>query len=174
MLFTGTYPRSLDEKQRLALPKRIRDSLGDQSPPLLYLTPGTDGSLAIYTEDAFSRLGHQMAQGASPHGQDTRAFSRLFYAQAEAVEVDGQGRLRIPAELARLAGFGREVMLLGVRDHLELWDKAKWEEYLRDQQPRYDQLAEDAFRESVGGFRRAAPGEAASVEQASERPTQPR
>lgn len=149
MLFTGTYPRSLDDKQRLALPKRLRDALGQTSQVLLYLTPGTDGSLALYTEEAFSRLGQQLAQG-SPAGQDTRAFSRLFYAQAEAVEVDSQGRIRIPTELAKFAGLTREVMLLGVRDHLELWDKVRWEEYLQGLQPRYDQLAENAFEESVG------------------------
>src|SRR5690349_18148485 len=102
MLFTGTYLRSLDDKQRLALPKRLRDTLG-QSPNIpLYLAPGTDGSLALYTEEAFTRLGQQLAQG-SPVGQDTRAFSRLFYAQAQAVEVDSQGRIRIPTELASLA-----------------------------------------------------------------------
>lgn len=153
MLFTGTYPRSLDDKQRLALPKRLRDALGTGN-PVVYITPGTDGSLALYSEEAFSRLGNQLAQG-SPAAQDTRAFSRLFYAQAQAVEVDSQGRIRIPAELRTLAGLVHEVMLLGVRDHMELWDKTRWEEYLQGQQPRYDQLAEHAFDESVG--RRSAP-----------------
>lgn len=170
MLFTGTYPRSLDDKQRLALPKRIRDALGTTPNSPLYLTPGTDGSLALYTEDAFSRMGQQLAQ-ASPVGQDTRAFSRLFYGQAEAVEVDSQGRIRIPQELAQLAGLQREVMLLGVRDHMELWDKARWNDYLQQRQPHYDQLAESAFEESVG-VKKAPVVTPAVVD--SSRPTQPR
>jgi MraZ protein len=171
MLFTGTYPRSLDDKQRLALPKRLRDALGQAPHQPLYLTPGTDGSLALYTEEAFARLGQQLAQG-SPVGQDTRAFSRLFYAQAQAVEVDSQGRIRIPQELAELARMGKEVMLLGVRDHMELWDKARWDEYLQNQQQRYDQLAENAFDQSVGATRPA--GVTAPSEEISSRPTQPR
>ena len=172
MLFTGRYPRSLDDKQRLALPKRLRDALGQAPHTPLYLTPGTDGSLALYTEDAFSRLGQQLAQG-SPAGQDTRAFSRLFYAQAEAVEVDSQGRIRIPQELAQLAQLGREVMLLGVRDHMELWDKARWHEYLQDQQPRYDQLAESAFDDSVSVKKAPVEAPAATADEPT-RPLQPR
>lgn len=154
MLFTGTYPRSLDEKQRLALPKRLRDTLGQAPEVPLYLAPGTDGSLALYTEEAFARLGEQLAQG-SPAGQDTRTFSRLFYSQALPVEVDTQGRIRIPQELATFAGLSREVMLLGVRDHLEIWDKGRWEQYLNQQQPRYDQLAENAFEAGIGTPRKA-------------------
>lgn len=171
MLFTGTYPRALDDKQRLALPKRLRDAFGQTSEQPLYLTPGTDGSLALYTEEAFTRLGRQLEQG-SPVGQETRAFSRLFYAQAQAVEVDSQGRIRIPAELAQLAGFGKEIVLLGVRDHLEVWDKGRWEQYLLSQQPRYDELAESAFEASVSGPRR--PPQEHPTTAAIERPAQPR
>lgn len=173
MLFTGTYLRSLDDKQRLALPKRLRDTLG-QSPNIpLYLTPGTDGSLALYTEEAFTRLGQQLAQG-SPVGQDTRAFSRLFYAQAQAVEVDSQGRIRIPTELASLARLGKEIMLLGVRDHMEIWDKTRWDEYLNDQQPRYDALAESAFEESTGLPKRRTTEQTTATAEATGLPTQPR
>ena len=172
MLFTGTYLRTLDDKQRLALPKRLRDTLG-QSPNIpLYLAPGTDGSLALYTEEAFTRLGQQLAQG-SPVGPDLRAFSRLFYAQAQSVEVDSQGRIRIPAELAELAKLGKEIVLLGVRDHMELWDKARWDEYLNDQQPNYDSLAESAFDASTG-MPRKPPEATLETKEVEARPTQPR
>lgn len=143
MLLTGTYDRSLDDKQRLALPKRFRDLLAPEGEPLL-LTPGTDGSLALYAESAFARIADKLA-GQSPTALDVRAFSRLLYAQSQSVDLDSQGRLRIPPELGRLAGLGREVVLLGVGDHVELWDKARWTEYLSHEQPRYDQLAERAF-----------------------------
>ena len=172
MLFTGTYPRSLDDKQRLALPKRLRDALGPAPHLPLYLTPGTDGSLALYTEEAFARLGQQLAQG-SPAGEYSRAFSRLFYGQAQAVEVDSQGRIRIPQELAQLARLGRDVMLLGVRDHMELWDKARWESYLQERQQRFDQLAESAFDQSVGVTRSPAASQPIP-EDLSSRPSQPR
>jgi MraZ protein len=146
MLLTGTFPRTLDEKQRLAIPKRLRDALGQEATDVgvLYAAPGTDGSLALYTEESFSRLAQQL--GASPPtGQDVRAFSRLFYAQAQRLEVDRQGRVRIPPELVQLAGLEKDVMLVGVRDHLELWNRQRWDAYLAQQQTQYDQLAERAF-----------------------------
>jgi MraZ protein len=144
MLLTGTYSRSLDDKNRLAIPKKVRDTLGSDT-AMLYLAPGTDRSLTLYTEEAFSRLGEQLSQG-SPTGQEIRAFSRLFYTQAEAIELDRQGRIRVPPELARLAGLGRDVVLLGVRDHLEIWDKQRWDQYLAEKQTRYDEIAESAFQ----------------------------
>jgi MraZ protein len=155
MLLTGTYPRTLDDKQRLSLPKRLRDALGQTSNIPLYIAPGTDGSLALYSEEAFSRLGQQLGQG-SPARQETRAYNRLFYAQAQAVEVDSQGRIRIPVELLKLAQIDKEIMLLGVRDHMELWDKTRWQEYFDDQQRRYDELAESAFEHSPLPTRRAS------------------
>jgi MraZ protein len=98
----------------------------------------------MYTESAFQRLGEQLGQGP-PTAQDVRAFSRLFYAQAQRVEPDRQGRIRIPSELASLALGSRDIVLLGVRDHLEVWDRDKWQGYLGEKQPLYDEIAESAF-----------------------------
>ena len=144
MLLTGSFQRSLDEKCRFALPKPIRDVLGHANCTVLYMAPGTDGSLVVYTEQSFMQLGDQLGQG-SPTAQDIRAFSRLFYAQAQRVEMDRQGRLRIPADLASLSLQSKEVVLLGVRDHLEIWDRARWDGYLNEKQPFYDEIAESAF-----------------------------
>jgi MraZ protein len=144
MLLTGSFIRTLDEKQRISIPKPIRDTLDGPLSSVFYVAPGTDGSLAVYPASAFSKLGEQLA-GASPAGPDVRAFSRLFYAQAQRVEIDRQGRLRIPSELAELAQLDREVVLLGVRDHLEIWDRGQWEAYLASKQPQYDDIAESAF-----------------------------
>lgn len=144
MLLTGTYLRSLDEKQRFAIPKRLRDTMGHSDRSVMYVAPGTDGSLALYTEDAFSRLAAQLDH-TSPTGQDVRAFSRLFYAQAQSVEIDRQGRVRIPPELAELARLSKEIVLLGVRDHLEIWDREHWQGYFTEKQSQYDEIAENAF-----------------------------
>jgi MraZ protein len=66
------------------------------------------------------------------------------------VELDVQGRIRIPQELAQLAGLAQEAVLLGVQDHLELWDRKRWEKYLAEQSARYDQIAEAAFQRGAG------------------------
>lgn len=145
MLLTGSFPRAIDEKLRIAIPKRVREELLRGDGQALYVAPGTDGSLALYTEDVFAALAARLT-AVSPAEQDVRAFSRLFYSQAQRVEFDTQGRIRIPAELAELATLKRDAMLLGVMDHLEIWDRTRWEQYLAERQSRYDEIAEAAFR----------------------------
>ena len=144
MFLTGTFSRSLDEKLRVAIPKRLRAELECPKGGGLYVAPGTDQSLALYTEEAFARLAEHLAD-ASPTRQDVRAFTRLFYARAQRVELDSQGRVRIPRELADLARLEKEVVLLGVHDHLELWPAERWEAYLAEKQTHYDEIAEAAF-----------------------------
>lgn len=147
MLLTGTFKRAVDEKLRLAIPKRFRDSIrtAENETPMLYIAPGTDGSLTLYTEASFTRLADQL-DGASPTGKDVRAFSRLFFSRAESVEIDRQGRIRIPTELAELASIQTEAMLIGVRDRMEIWDTKRWQEYISSNEAEYDELAEKALR----------------------------
>jgi MraZ protein len=149
MLLTGTFARSLDDKLRVAIPKRLRDALGCPQGGALYVAPGTDLSLAVYTEEAFGQLANRLEQ-VPPTGSQVRAYTRLFYARAQRVELDGQGRIRVPADLAELAQLGKEVMLLGVQDHLELWAAKRWEAYLSEKQANYDEIAEAAFGDSAG------------------------
>ncbi|MEM7478051.1 MAG: division/cell wall cluster transcriptional repressor MraZ [Planctomycetota bacterium] len=141
MLLTGTYRRTLDDKLRLAIPKQLREVLAEQK---LFLTPGTDQALFIYTGDVLEGIG-EMLSGLSPVAKETRSFSRLFYAQAQPAEIDKQGRMRIPPGLAGLAKLGGETVLVGVRDRLEIWNARTWDEFLVNLQPSYDELAEQVF-----------------------------
>ena len=144
MLLTGTFKRSVDEKQRIAIPKRLRPALVPADAKGLYIAPGTDGSLAIYSEASFAALAHQLADNP-PTAQDVRAFSRLFFAQAQYAEVDNQGRVRVPPDLAALAELQSEVVMIGVGDRLEVWNSQRWDQYLGERQSQYDKIAEKAF-----------------------------
>jgi MraZ protein len=145
MLLTGAFSRSIDEKLRVAIPKALREALDCDRQRVIYLAPGTDQSLVLYTEETFARLADRLAQ-ASPTRQDVRTFNRLFYARAQRAELDSQGRVRIPPELAELARLDREVVLLGVQDHVEVWAAERWKAYLAERQSHYDEIAEAAFR----------------------------
>ena len=173
MLLTGKYVRALDDKQRLAIPKPLRESLGYPGNSVFYLAPGTDGSLAFFAEREFSQLAEHLDL-SSPNGQDVRAFSRLFYAQAQRVEMDGQGRVRIPVDLAKLTSLDREVVLIGVRDHLEIWNRDHWEEYFSRQQTRYDEIAETALGQCRSDSRDSERRQDAVWMEAAARPGAPR
>jgi MraZ protein len=143
LLLTGTHPRSLDDKKRLALPRRLREQLGE--PQTLFVTPGPDQCLWLFTQDGLERFAAKLDQ--LPGGDaDARVFRRLYFAQTEAVDVDRTGRILIPDRLAQFAGLQHEVVLLGVRDHLELWDSGRWQQYLTQNAPRFD---EGAFRSGL-------------------------
>jgi MraZ protein len=150
MLVTGSFTRALDEKLRLAIPKPLREAMECPKGAKLLVAPGTDASLAIYSAAAFGRWAERLAQ-VSPTRQDVRAFTRLFYAQAQQVELDAQGRVRISAELAQLATLEKEVVLLGVYDHLEVWAAPRWRAYVAEKQAHYDEIAETTFGPSPGG-----------------------
>jgi MraZ protein len=142
MLLTGTYPRTLDDKKRLTFPKRVRELLGD--PETLYVTPGPDQSLWLYTQAGLEQLSAKLDQTPATDAE-ARVFRRLYFAQTEAVDVDRTGRILIPDRLMQFAGLGHEAVLIGVRDHLELWDANRWQQYLNQHAPQFDAVAEKAF-----------------------------
>lgn len=141
MALTGTYLRNVDDKGRIAFPKRLRDDFSEPAMDCLFVAPGTERSLFVYGPQAFQNLANRLAQ-RSGH-QD---FLRLFYSSAERLDLDGQSRIRLSDRLAAHAGLSKEVYLLGVQDHAEIWDKATWEEFSARTIPTFDQLAREAFQ----------------------------
>jgi MraZ protein len=141
VLYTGSYRRALDEKLRLPIPKPLRIS---ESPGRFYLTPGLDSCLALYPEPAFAALSERLAS-ASPAAREVRDYSRVFFSQAACVVPDSQWRFRVPAELAKWAELAGEVMVVGVRDHVEIWRLERWQDYMSRCDAQYDRLAELAF-----------------------------
>jgi MraZ protein len=142
MLLTGTYSRTLDEKKRLTLPKRVRELL--QDPETLYVTPGPDQSLWLFTPEGLERLAEKLDQAPATDAE-ARVFRRLYFAQIEAVDVDRSGRILIPDRLVQFAGLQHEVVLAGIRDHLELWEGVGWQNFMKENAPRFDAFAEAAF-----------------------------
>ena len=144
MSLTGTYHRTLDEKQRLTVPRRLRDELVDEQEPVLYVAPETEQALTLYSTREFQRRAEDLVDSL-PRQSNVRNYRRLYYSQAEQAEVDSQGRIRLPERLVKFAGLKQEVVLLGVHNHVEIWDRSRWEGFLEDHAQGFDALAEAAF-----------------------------
>lgn len=144
MLLTGTHERTLDEKKRLALPRKIREAM--RNPELVFISPGPDQCLWLFTQENLESLAARL-DNVPATDAEARVFRRLYFAQTESGELDKAGRMVIPDRLSGFAGLDREVVLIGVQDHLELWDTARWKKYLEDHAPRFDAVAENAFRQ---------------------------
>jgi transcriptional regulator MraZ len=133
-MLLGEHDHTLDDKNRLTLPAKLREQLGDE----VVITRGLDGCLSVYSRAAFDVLAERMGT-LDPLNRETRTMQRYFFTGAPPVELDRQGRMVIPAKLLESAGIEREVTVAGVYDHLEIWDRAKW----RDQMTQAEGSAED-------------------------------
>jgi MraZ protein len=143
MLLTGTHPRTLDDKKRLVLPRRVRDQLGEINK--LFVGQGQDQCVGLYSPNAMEQLAAKIDEAPATNAE-VRTFRRLFFANMEAVDVDRAGRILVPERLLEFAGLKHEVVLIGVRDHLELWDAGRWREYEAQNAARFDAVAEEALR----------------------------
>lgn len=145
MPLTGTYERNLDDKQRLAVPKRLKEQFGEGELTSLFVAPGTEKSLFLYSPQAFNTLAAKLSEKAT-NRVEIRNYLRLFYAQAEEVPLDSQGRIRVPERLVAFAELKKDLVLLGVHDHAEIWDKDVWSQFLTTSGAQFDQLATQAFQ----------------------------
>tara|TARA_B100001059_G_scaffold91276_1_gene90179 strand:+ start:82557 stop:83030 length:474 start_codon:yes stop_codon:yes gene_type:complete len=126
VLFTGEYEHTIDAKHRVAIPSEIRSRLDPaRHGCAFYLAPGTDASLWLWPEKTFEKLASTSEQSLLPD-EDLAEFEELLYSQSAWVEPDKSGRIRIPERLLNLAGLESNVVILGVKDHLELRDPEAW------------------------------------------------
>jgi len=133
-MLLGEHEHALDDKNRLTLPARLREQLGDR----VVVTRGLDGCLYVYAAAEWTRLAERVG-ALDPLSSEARTMQRFFFASGSEAELDKQGRIVIPANLLESAGIGREVTVAGIYDHLEIWDRAAW----RDQRQTVEGSAED-------------------------------
>ncbi|MDX3904979.1 MAG: division/cell wall cluster transcriptional repressor MraZ [Pigmentiphaga sp.] len=119
-MFQGSSALTLDAKGRVSIPTRHRDALMAQAEGRLTLTRHPDGCLLIYPRPIWETKREQIA--AFP--MQARALQRLLLGNAQDVELDNAGRILIAPELRAAASLSRDVMLLGLGAHFELWDAA--------------------------------------------------
>jgi MraZ protein len=131
----------MDGKGRFSVPSRHRDALTVQCEGRLTLTRHPDGCLLVYPRPVWESRRETIA--ALPYS--ARALQRLLLGSAADTEIDSAGRVLVPAELRAAAGLERDMMLLGMATHFELWDL----ERMAQQESR--QLSE-ALPESAGSF----------------------
>jgi MraZ protein len=121
-VFQGSSALTLDAKGRINVPTRHRDALVEQAQGCVTLTRHPDGCLLVYPRAQWEIKREQIV--AFP--MQARALQRLLLGSAQDVEIDGSGRILIAPELRSAAGFTRDVMLLGMGAHFELWDAATY------------------------------------------------
>jgi len=127
LVLYGNYELTVDDKNRILVPSEVRKKLDpERDGEAFFLVTGRDGRLWLYPERHYELLVSRDPSELTP-SEDTLAFDRLMLGLASRVEWDKQGRVLLPDKALKRAGIGKEVTLVGARDHLEIWNRSEWE-----------------------------------------------
>ena len=136
-MLLGEFQHNLDTKGRMAIPAKFRDKLTAGA----IITRGIDNCLFVFANPEWEALAAKLI--ALPLAQaNSRAFVRLMLAGATDVEVDNQGRILVPDYLRKYAGLKKEVVVAGLYNRIELWDKATWVAYKAKTESSSEAIAE--------------------------------
>ncbi|MDP5273147.1 division/cell wall cluster transcriptional repressor MraZ [Chengkuizengella axinellae] len=136
-MFMGEYQHNIDEKGRVIVPSKFRDSLGST----FIMTRGLDQCLFIYPSAEWSVLEKKL-KALPLMKSDARAFTRFFFSGATECELDKQGRVNIPNNLKSHAKLEKESILIGVSNRIEVWNKEVWEGYFQQSESSFNEIAE--------------------------------
>jgi MraZ protein len=136
-MFMGEYQHSVDDKGRLIVPAKFRESLGSA----FIMTRGLDQCLFIYPLSEWQVL-EQKLKALSLMKSDARAFTRFFFSGAVECELDKQGRVNIPNNLREHAKLDKDCILIGVSNRVEIWGKESWDAYSRQSEDSFNEIAE--------------------------------
>src|SRR3954447_9119683 len=137
-MLLGAYDHTLDDKNRLTLPAKFREAFQDG----VVVTRGFDGCLYAYRRPDWDRLVESRLAAMDPLSAGGGRIQRFFCWGAAEADLDKQGRVMIPVQLLEHAKLGREVVVAGVHDRLEIWDRAAWRNELAEVEGSAEDVAE--------------------------------
>lgn len=137
-MYIGEYSHTLDEKGRITIPSKFRAELTSS----FILTRGLDGCLTIYShaqwESIFAKL------NKLPNTKKaTRQYIHMLTSQASVCEMDCYGRIQIPPFLAASVHLTKDCKIIGVNDHIEIWDRESWTLYYEEASKNFEEVAEE-------------------------------
>lgn len=136
LLLVGSHDHAIDAKQRLAIPSKFREELAAAGADALYAVV-RGGVLCLYTREGYERWATALEQ-APRAAEEVLPYQDLFYSDTEKLTFDKQGRVRIPESMLEEARLGKEVTVMGARDHLQIRDRQQWKlqkQQMRAQKP---------------------------------------
>ena len=136
-MFMGEYQHTIDPKNRLIVPSKFREGLGQR----FVITKGLDHCLFVYPIDEWKLLEGKLRSLPFTKA-DARAFVRFFFSGASECEIDKQGRILLPPNLRSHAQLDKDVMVIGVASRIEIWAKEVWDAYSSEAEVDYEGIAE--------------------------------
>ena len=139
-MLLGEFHHNIDDKGRLVIPTKFREELGQE----FILTRGIEKCLYVYSLSEWEKLVGKL--NTLPFTKKvTRTFTRFFYSGAAACKFDNFGRMSITSPLISYAGLDKECIVIGVNDHLEIWDASAFNEFMNANEDVIENIAESLF-----------------------------
>ena len=138
-MYFGYYEHSLDDKGRLMIPSKLREGLNSGSP--LYVLKGFEGCLSIYNEISFLKLTERLSSLAY-EDKEARSYIRNILGSVTQLNVDKLGRIQIPITILNKYQISRQVAVIGVGDHFEIWDLDKYQDYELENAKKFEDVAD--------------------------------
>lgn len=136
-MLSGEYAHSLDDKGRITIPVKFRKELGNS----FMITNGLDGCLFIFPDKEWKIFETQLRTQGVLSNKDVRTLTRYFVGGGVSSILDKTGRTIIPSSLRDNAGLDKEIVLVGVLNRIEIWDKDKWNNQTKNIRDNADEIA---------------------------------
>ena len=151
-VFTGQHSVTLDSKGRIAIPAKMRQVAADQGSEKFYVTKGSHKNLDLYSEPGFEVKASLMKSHKAIETEREIYLRRKLFSNTEQCVPDKQGRILIAPHLRDYAGLDGEIIVTGVGESMEIWQKDAYDEYLRKQEEREErEKNRDSQREETMG-----------------------
>ena len=133
-MLIGEFYHNIDAKGRVIIPAKFRETLGDS----FFVCKWLDECISIYSATEWETFKNKLLEQPTAA---SRKWHRFFFGGATEVEPDSQGRILIPPSFREYAHFEKDLVILGVSNHVEIWDKQRWAEYTSDTSFSADEVA---------------------------------
>jgi len=143
-MYFGESTTRVDEKGRITVPRRVRETMNVEGHAIWYMTRGFDRCVFLFHRDEWMRI---RKAARKPGAMNARAldFRRLLFGGVTEVRPDQQGRMAVAPHLRDHASIDKEAVLVGVDDHLELWNKDAWNGFLTQNEEEFKGMAGAIF-----------------------------
>jgi len=145
-MFYGEHEHTIDRKGRLIIPSRFREAMKEHYVEKFVVTRGLDRCLFLFPDDEW-RAQENRFKAMSFTKQESRFFNRFYFSGAAELGADRQGRVLIPNYLKDFAGIKRDVIVVGLSNRIEIWDKEEWKKFYEQNKQSYEAIAEKIFPE---------------------------
>jgi len=154
-VFFGQHTKALDDKHRIIIPSEYRKAVkekgaGKPGEFFLTITPGKGRCLSLFTVEQFNKLFMQFDPDSSFNNEDMQDYARFIAGYSHLGVCDKQGRYAIPTNLREDVGIQKEVVLVGVITHVEIWDSGMWKQYNIEKRASISEVTRRIRREQSG------------------------